>query len=197
MPCSISSSNFRHVPHEIVAAHKSLREQYPASISSLLPAKWRKGDLENTARGLLQAEQETDSAQQAKIDATHTVAEAQTTSSADQNMAAGMLSATETKLKMAALPDALQPNIQQYQPSNMPLIDTDRLIAAAAAQASQLMVDSVQKHEGEDDFDAWPLIDPPFEEALHEASKFILQLTKAAEMHGVLDRLCVAVLWQQ
>lgn len=171
VPYSVSSSNFLHASAEHTTVLQSLREQFSASSSSLLLAERRRCDSDNTARVLLQAaEDEGQNVQQAGLDATQTVAEAQTISSADQTIAAGMFSAAETKPETAALPGALQPNIQQYQPSNMPFIDTDRLISAAAAQASQLMVDSVQTHEGEDQFDAWPLVDPPFQEALHEVS---------------------------
>ena len=52
----------------------------------------------------------------------------------------------------------------------MPFVDQDRLISAAVTQASHLMGDTVGKYEGEDQFDAWPLVNPPFQEALHEVS---------------------------
>ena len=65
------------------------------------------------------------------------------------------------------LPQA-QSAVQQYQPSNKPILDADRLMVAAAAQAEHVFADIVQKAEGEDAIDAWPLVDPPFQEATHE-----------------------------
>ncbi len=61
-----------------------------------------------------------------------------------------------------------QSAVQEYQPSNAAVLDEPRLISAAASQASQSLADSIEETAGEDQFDAWPLVDPPFQDALHE-----------------------------
>ena len=120
------------------------------------------------ARVLLQAEQQAQIAQQAATQATQTLPQTHAASANDNTLAEGIFSAAEARPEAASQAQARQPMIQQYQPSNKPFLDTDRLISAAAAQASQLMSDSVQTHEGDNQFDAWPLVNPPFQEALHE-----------------------------
>ena len=82
--------------------------------------------------------------------------------------------ATDTKLltndpTSETKPDSQpQTAIQQYQPSNTPLLNADRLVSAASAQASNFFGDTLEKTAGEDQFDVWPLVEPPFQEALHE-----------------------------
>lgn len=61
--------------------------------------------------------------------------------------------------------------IQQYQPSNLLAFDSNRLLAAAAAQGSQILAGTLDKTNGEDQFDIWPLVDPLFQEGFHEVRR--------------------------
>lgn len=124
----------------------------------------------NIARNLLQSEQQGQSQQQVASNTLQDVAVAQKNSAADQHSEATSAAAAETRPEGNPQTAILPSSIQQYQPAGMPFVDTDRLISAAVTQASHLMGDTVKTYKGENQFDAWPLVNPPFQEALHEVS---------------------------
>ena len=77
----------------------------------------------------------------------------------------------DTEVAEVASQIAEQPNVLQYQSGGSSAIDKQKLIDAAATQASQHLSalpgasdTSVQTQ----DLDTWPLVDPPFQPALHE-----------------------------
>lgn len=124
---------------------------------------------DSSTRALLQVQQQRQSELQ------HSGSVYQDNYNAQANSAAGVISDTGVASQTETEPEPLlikpyeqQLAIQQYQPSNVPVVDESRLISAAAAQASQILADTVEKTHGEDQFDVWPLVAPPFQEALHE-----------------------------
>ncbi|KAL3143320.1 hypothetical protein ABBQ38_002159 [Trebouxia sp. C0009 RCD-2024] len=138
--------------------------------SSYLPESQLGFQASNTARNLLQfAEQGQSQGQGASSSAQHVAAEqaASAASAAVQNAVTAGAVAAEAQPKDTST-NTLLPGIHQYQPSSMPFVSTDRLISAAVVQASQIMADTTAQHEGESQFDAWPLVNPLFQEALHE-----------------------------
>lgn len=140
--------------------------------SSYLPESQLGFQASNTARNLLQfAEQGQSQGQGASSSAQHVAAEqaASAASAAVQNAVTAGAVAAEAQPKDTST-NTLLPGIHQYQPSSMPFVSTDRLISAAVVQASQIMADTTAQHEGESQFDAWPLVNPLFQEALHEVS---------------------------
>ena len=147
------------------AAYQGPGRQLAQLRSPNLPESQLGGQPGNTARSLLQFEQQGQSQQQLASNTLQNVADAQGSSAAERNSAAA---AAETRLEGNLQTDMLPSGIQQYQPGSTPFVDQDRLISAAVMQASHLMGDTVDKYEGEDQFDAWPLVNPPFQEALHE-----------------------------
>ena len=128
---------------------------------------------EGNTRALLQAEQQ----QQLDLQGSSTAYE-----DVDSNQIAseaGIIADTAIRTDTASLSqtksEALlvqrhepQSAVQEYQPSNAAVLNEPRLISAAASQASQSLADSIEETAGEDQFDAWPLVDPPFQDALHE-----------------------------
>lgn len=149
------------------AAYRGPGRQLAQFRSPNLPESQLGGHSSNTARNLLQSEQQGQSQQQL---ASNTLHDAQESSAAGTNSTATAAAAAETRPEANSQTDLLPSSIQQYQPGSMPFVDQDRLISAAVTQASHLMGDTVGKYEGEDQFDAWPLVNPPFQEALHEVS---------------------------
>lgn len=148
--------------------------------SSYLPESQLGVQASNTARVPLQfAEQRQSQRQGARSLAQHVSAEQATSaaSAAVQNSVTAGAVAAEAEPEDTST-DTLLPGIQQYQPSSMPFVSTDRLVSAAVAQASQIMADTTAQHEGESQFDAWPLVNPPFQEALHEVSN-----TSSSHLH--------------
>ncbi len=128
---------------------------------------------EGNTRALLQAQQQQQLDLQGSSTAHEDVYSTQTASEA------GVVTDTALRTDTASLsqtePEALlaqrhepQSAVQEYQPSNAAFLDEPRLISAAASQASQSLADAIKKKAGEDQFDAWPLVDPPFQDALHE-----------------------------
>lgn len=156
---------------KLTTAYQGSGGHQAALRSSYLPESQLWGQASNTARGLLQSEQQGQSQQDAGS-TTQSAAAAQTTSAASaavqSSVTAGAASA-EAKSKNNST-SILPAGIQQYQPGNMPLVNTDKLVSAAVAQASHLMADTIAVHEGENQFDTWQLVNPPFQEALHEVS---------------------------
>lgn len=143
-------------------------------------AQWRTPDSpesqlrgqSSTARHLLQEQ----SQQQVASNTLPDVAAAHDSAAAGHDAAAtaaaaAAAAAAEARPEGNPQADMLPSSIQQYQPSSMPFVNEDRLISAAVTQASQLMGETVGKYEGEDQFDVWPLVNPPFQEALHEVSQ--------------------------
>lgn len=124
---------------------------------------------DSSTRALLQVQQ------QRQLELQHSGSVYQDSDNTQVNSAAGVVADTGVALQTETEPEPLlikpyepQSAIQQYQPSNVPVLDESRLISAAAAQASQILADTVEKTQGEDQFDVWPLVAPPFQEALHE-----------------------------
>lgn len=124
---------------------------------------------DSSTRALLQVQQ------QRQLELQHSGSVYQENDNTQVNSAAGVVADTGIASQTEIEPEPLlieqyepQSGIQQYQPSNVPVLDESRLISAAAAQASQILADRVEKTQGEDQFDVWPLVAPPFQEALHE-----------------------------
>lgn len=64
-----------------------------------------------------------------------------------------------------------QPEISQYQRGSSAIISNDRLMNAAAAQASQYLTalpGAATRPIQTSDLDTWPLVEPDFKPALHE-----------------------------
>lgn len=122
------------------------------------------------SRLLLQTEQqqpapEEQSAVAAQDDTVSVVSVSETLAVQD---AAGLQDADTAEVASQA---AEQPGVLQYQSGSSPAIDKQKLVDAAATQASQHLSalpgasdTSVQTH----DLDTWPLVNPPFQPALHE-----------------------------
>ncbi len=128
---------------------------------------------EGNTRALLQAEQQQPLDLQGSSTAYEDVDSNQIASEA--GIIAGTALRTDTASLSQTKSEALlaqrhepQAAVQEYQPSNAAVLDEPRLISAAASQASQSLADSIEETAGEDQFDAWPLVDPPFQDALHE-----------------------------
>ena len=147
------------------AAYRGPGRQLAQDRSPDLPESQLGGQASNTARNSLHSEEQERSQQQVASNTLQDVAGAQ------ESSAAAAVVAADTRLGKSSQTDMLPSNIQQYQPGSMPSVDEDRLISAAVTQASHLMGDTVLQYEAEDQFDAWPLINPPFQEALHEVSQ--------------------------
>ncbi len=128
---------------------------------------------EGNTRALLQAEQQQQVDLQGSRTASEDVDSNQIASEAD-NIASTALHIDTASLSQAKSEALLaqrhepQAAVQEYQPSNAVVLDEPRLISAAASQASQSLADSIEETAGEDQFDAWPLVDPPLQDALHE-----------------------------
>ena len=128
---------------------------------------------EGNTRALLQAEQQQQLNLQGSSTAYEDVDSNQIASEAgiitDTALRTDTASLSQTKSE-ALLAQRHEPQaaVQEYQPSNAAVLDEPRLISAAASQASQSLADSIKETAGEDQFDAWPLVDPPFQDALHE-----------------------------
>ena len=162
---------YHHGTHS--TAYRGPERQPAQSRSPDLPESQFWDQSSNTARNLLQSEQQGQSHQQVASNTLQNVAVAQNNSAADRHSAAGAAAAAaaaETRPEGNPQTAMLPSSIQQYQPAGMPFVDEDMLVSAAVTQASHLMGDTVEKFEGEDRFDAWPLVNPPFQEALHEVS---------------------------
>ena len=192
MPCLVKTSRVRlQIPY-LVSTTEPLHHQIKHSTAYPSPgqlAKWRtpdspesqlQGQSSKTARHLLQLEQHEQSQQQVASNTLPNVAAAQDSAAAGHDAAATAAAAVAAAAAAAAAEarpegnpqaDMLPSSIQQYQPNSMPCVNEERLISAAVTQASQLMGDTVGKYEGEDQFDVWPLVSPPFQEALHEVSQ--------------------------
>ena len=158
-----------HYQGQHSTAYQDPQENLASLRSSYLSESQLGGQSSSTVRTLLQSDQQGQSQQQGATNPVQDVADAQKTSAAGQNPVTTGAAAAEARPEVQA--DMLPSGIQQYQPSNEPLVNTDRLISAAVTQASQLMGNSIGKYQEEDQFDAWPLVNPPFQEALHEVSQ--------------------------
>ncbi len=128
---------------------------------------------EGNTRALLQAEQQQQldlqgsSAAYEDVDSNQIASEAGIIVGTALRTDAASLSQTKSEALLAQRHEP-QAAVQEYQPSNAAVLDEPRLISAAASQASQSLADSIEETAEEDQFDAWPLVDPPFQHALHE-----------------------------
>ena len=105
-------------------------------------------------------------------------------------------SVTAAQVEDTALDSAQLSPIVQYKSSSSPVIDEQKLIDAAASQASQLLSarDSSAEIRGQD-LDSWPLVDPPLEMALHEVEQDASP-TSLFPLQIYLTRCCpFAVFW--
>ena len=127
---------------------------------------------EGNTRALLQAEQQQQldlqgsSAAYEDVDSNQIASEAGIIAGTALRTDTASLSQTKSEALLAQRHEP-QAAVQEYQPSNA-VLDEPRLISAAASQASQSLADSIEETAGEDQFDAWPLVDPPFQDAIHE-----------------------------
>lgn len=74
----------------------------------------------------------------------------------------------DTQIAEVASQSAEEPEVLQYQTGSSPSITNDKLIDAAANQASHYLSALPELPVQTHDLDAWPLVDPPFQPALHE-----------------------------
>lgn len=170
--------------------------------SSTLLALTNQSSAEGYTRALLQAEQQ----QQLDLQGSSTAYE-----DVDSNQIAsetGIIADTAIRTDTASLsetkPEALlaqrhepQSAVQEYQPSNAAILNEPRLIAAAASQASQSLADSIEETAGEDQFDAWPLVDPPLQDALHEVQPITPGCCKSVLFGMFQQSLCWPAVFRQ
>lgn len=127
---------------------------------------------EGNTRALLQAEQQQQldlqgSSTAYKDDSNQIASEAVIIADTALRTDTALQTQTKTEVLLAQRHEP-QSAVQEYQSSNAAVLDEARLISAAASQASHSLADTVEKTAGEDQFDAWPLVDPPLQDALYE-----------------------------
>ena len=157
------SPQWRH-PAQLAASRSWQRQQHkdwPAQSEGAFPGT-------GTTRLLLQAELQQPGAEQQVHDAAQDMV-----SAGDVSGSAAAQSAVSLQDAQLAETESLtagQSGVLQYQMGSSPVIDEQKLIDAAATQASHHLSAlpasdvPVRTHE----LDTWPLVNPTFQPALHE-----------------------------
>ena len=140
----------------------------------------------HTARLLLQSGQ-----QQHTADVVHQDRNDSTTAAAD---------VTDAEVASSVHATAKHSPLVQYKSRASPLIDEQKLIDAAAGQASQFLTAQARSagvRTNPTDLDTWPLVNPPFEMAMHEVGPNTATARYCLRIVASTSSSSAAVLWQQ